>query len=150
MTREIKGIHVFAMFAIGFSIIIGVNLTLAFQAVRTFPGLETKNSYVASQSFDVRRKAQLALGWDVKAGYADGKLRLEITNANGPVNPVSIESTLGRATNVAQDQSPAFQFDGTTHLAAADLSPGNWNLRMKAIAEDGTVFEQRIPFVVPR
>ncbi|RLJ40861.1 nitrogen fixation protein FixH [Litoreibacter meonggei] len=150
MTREIKGIHVFAMFAFGFSIIIGVNLTLAFQAVRTFPGLETKNSYVASQSFDARRKAQLSLGWDVKAGYADGVLRLEIRDASGPVDPASINSTLGRATNISQDQSPAFSFDGTAHLAAAELASGNWNLRLRAIAEDGTVFEQRIPFVVPK
>ena len=150
MTREIKGIHVFAMFVVGFGIIIGVNLTLAVQAVRTFPGLETKNSYVASQSFDARRTAQLALGWDVKAGYTGGTLRLEIKDANGPVDPALIDATLGRATNVSQDQTPAFRFDGTAHLAAADLASGNWNLRMKAIAEDGTVFEQRIPFVVSK
>ncbi|SHE90128.1 Nitrogen fixation protein FixH [Litoreibacter ascidiaceicola] len=148
MSREIKGIHVFAMFAVGFSIIIGVNLTLATQAIRTFPGLETKNSYVASQSFDARRSAQLALGWDVKAGYADGILRLEIKDTRGPVDPSLIDATLGRATNVSQDQTPAFRFDGEAHLAAADLAPGNWNLRMKAIAKDGTVFEQRIPFLV--
>ncbi|SFR32214.1 FixH family protein [Litoreibacter janthinus] len=150
MSREIKGIHVFAMFAFGFSIIIGVNLILATQAIRTFPGLETKNSYVASQSFDARRTAQLALGWDVKAGYVDGALRLEIKDANGPVQPETIEATLGRATNVSQDQSPGFRFDGTAHIAAADLAPGNWNLRMKAIAKDGTLFEQRIPFVVSK
>jgi nitrogen fixation protein FixH len=148
MTREIKGIHVIGMFVVGFSIIIGVNLTLAFQAVRTFPGLETKNSYVASQSFDKRKAAQLALGWDVRAGYSEGLLRLEIVDANGPVNPTSIVSTLGRATNVSEDQTPDFRFDGTALLAAAELAPGNWNLRMKAIAQDGTMFEQRIPFVV--
>ena len=150
MSREIKGIHVFAMFAVGFSIVIGVNLTLATQAVRTFPGLETKNSYVASQSFDERRAAQLALGWDVKVGYADGTLRLAIVDEDGPVDPKLIDATLGRATTVSSDRTPAFRFDGKAHLAAEDLSAGNWNLRMKAIAEDGTVFEQRIPFVVPQ
>lgn len=150
MSREIKGIHVFAMFAVGFSIIIGVNLTLATQAIRTFPGLEVKNSYVASQSFDARRTAQLALGWDVSTTYDNGILRLEINDAAGPVDPVSIDATLGRATNVSQDQSPDFRFTGSAHLADVDLAGGNWNLRMKAIAEDGTVFEQRIPFVVTK
>lgn len=64
---EIKGWHVFTGFAGAFSIIITVNLTLAFQAVRTFPGLEVRNSYVASQTFDADRTAQLGLGWDVSA-----------------------------------------------------------------------------------
>ena len=49
---EIKGWHVFATFAAAFGIIISVNLTLAFKAVATFPGLEVRNSYIASQSFD--------------------------------------------------------------------------------------------------
>jgi len=150
MSREIKGIHVFAMFAVGFSIVIGVNLTLAVQAIRTFPGLETKNSYVSSQSFNARRSAQLALGWDVRLKYADGVLRLAINDANGPVNPTKIDATLGRATNVSQDQTPAFRFDGVANLAATELALGNWNLRIKATAGNGTVFEQRIPFVVTK
>ena len=44
MIREIKGIHVFAAFALAFGTIIAVNMTLAVQAVRTFPGLEVRNS----------------------------------------------------------------------------------------------------------
>lgn len=46
--KELTGRHVLLMFVAGFGIIIAVNLTLAFSAVRTFPGLEVKNSYVAS------------------------------------------------------------------------------------------------------
>jgi nitrogen fixation protein FixH len=65
MFNPLTGPKVFAMFAIGFGIIITVNLTLAFQAVATFPGLETRNSYVASQSFDRDKRAQDALGWTV-------------------------------------------------------------------------------------
>ena len=54
-------------FVAAFGVIIGVNLVLALSAVRTFPGLEVKNSYVASQTFDERRAAQEALGWTVSA-----------------------------------------------------------------------------------
>ena len=67
MTKEIKGWHVATVFVLAFSVIISVNLVLAFNAVRTFPGLEVKNSYVASQSFDEDRATQLALNWDVSA-----------------------------------------------------------------------------------
>ena len=92
---EIKGWHVFAGFVFAFSIIISVNLTLAFNAVRTFPGLEVKNSYVASQSFEA-------------------------------------------------DQTPEFTFDGKRLVAPVEAGPGNWNLRLTALAADGTEFRQRI------
>lgn len=144
MTREIKGIHVLGMFVVGFGIIITVNLTLAYNAVRTFPGLEVKNSYVASQSFDARREAQLALGWDVSARYEAGALRLSIHDAIGPVQPEAIDAVLGRATHVGDDMTPDFRFNGTDHVASMDLGGGNWNLRMKATAANGTVFEQRV------
>jgi len=144
MQRELKGIHVLAMFVTGFSIIIAVNLTLAFNAVATFPGLEVKNSYVASQSFDARRDAQLALGWDVAARYEDGALRLTITDASGPVRPASLDGVLGRATHVGEDATPDFRFNGTDHVAVMELGQGNWNLRMKAVAANGTPFEQRV------
>ena len=70
--KPLTGRKVFLMFAAAFSVIIGVNLILAYKAVTTFPGLEVKNSYVASQSFDAERAAQLALGWDIGAEVTDG------------------------------------------------------------------------------
>ena len=63
----LKGRHVAMMFGVGFGVIIAVNIALAVSAVRTFPGLETKNSYVTSQSFEADRAAQEALGWDASA-----------------------------------------------------------------------------------
>lgn len=142
---EIKGWHVFAGFAAAFTIIIGVNLTLAFNAVRTFPGLEVKNSYIASQSFDADRAAQTALGWDVSAYVQDGTLVLSILDANGaPVTPQITRATFGRATTVADDQAPDFRFDGKAHVAKIDAGQGNWNLRLEARTEDGTIFRQRI------
>lgn len=127
-----------------FSVIISVNLLLAFKAVETFPGLETKNSYVASQSFDVDRAAQLALGWDVKAGVEAGQLRLSFRKDGAPVEPEIVSAVLGRATNVASDQEPILVFDGNDFTAPVDLALGNWNLRLVAKSADGTRFQQRI------
>ena len=70
----LKGRHVAMIFGGAFTVIIGVNVALAVNAVRTFPGLETKNSYVASQTFDDRRAAQEALGWTVAAEQAEQDL----------------------------------------------------------------------------
>lgn len=141
---EIKGWHVFAGFASAFGIIIAVNLTLAFNAVRTFPGLEVKNSYVASQSFDADRAAQLALGWDVSAALSGDELTLEILENGTPISPQITSATFGRATSVAQDQNPEFVFDGAVLRAPVVADGGNWNLRLKARADDGTLFQQRI------
>lgn len=143
--RELKGWHVLAMFCTGFGIIITVNMILAFSAVRTFPGLEVKNSYVASQSFDRDRAAQEALGWSVSAGVDADMLVLRIIDDLGPVAPTITRATLGRATHVGDDRELNFKFDGSAHYAgAAGLAPGNWNLRLAAVADDGTRFQQRI------
>lgn len=144
MMKQITGWHVFGMFAFAFGVIIAVNLTLAVQAVRTFPGLEVKNSYVASQAFDAQRNAQEALGWDVAATLKDDQLRLEILHDGMPVRPDIQSAIFGRATHVGQDQEPIFVFDGKSFKAQVLGGPGNWNLRLKATASDGTLFQQRI------
>ena len=143
--RELTGWHVLAIFGGCFAVIIGVNIALAVSAIRTFPGVETKNSYVASQTFDKRRAAQDALGWTVGATAQNGQVSLTITDANGmPVQVVDLQATLGRATHVKEDREPDFAFNGRAYVAREELGPGNWNIRMKARALDGTFFEQRV------
>ena len=141
---EIKGIHVLGMFVFGFGIIIAVNLTLAFNAVKTFPGLEVKNSYIASQSFDADRAAQTALGWDVSAWLDGDVLKLRILENGTPIAPRIERAVFGRATSVVADQVPEFTFDGTTLNAVVKAGQGNWNLRIAARSADGTRFQQRI------
>ena len=145
MTKPLTGKHVFAIFATAFGVIIAVNLTLAFNAVATFPGLETKNSYVVSQTFERDRSNQLALGWQVDASLVGEILTLQITDATGPISPHLVSATLGRATHVNQDQTPEFTFDGTAFKAnVGALQSGNWNLRIVAQSQNGTEFRQRI------
>lgn len=151
MTKERKftGYHALAVFVGAFAVIISVNLALAYSAVSTFPGLETKNSYVASQSFDARRGVQEQLGWTVTAKAQGGLLILSIVDETGrPVQAGTLLATLGRPTHVKDDRTPDFSFDGTAYVARESLAPGNWNIRMKATALDGTPFEQRVVFYV--
>lgn len=147
MRREAKltGWHVLLIFGGGFGVIIAVNLLLAYSAIRTFPGLEVSNSYVASQEFNTRKAAQEGLGWHVAADHENGVLVLAITDARGrAVEAARLEATVGRATHVAEDQTPDFTFDGRAYVAPVRLADGNWNIRMKAWAADGTLFEQRV------
>lgn len=143
--RKLTGKHVLAIFIGGFGTIIAVNLLLAFSAVKTFPGLEVKNSYVASQEFDVRRHAQEALGWQVSAQAKDGQVILSINDKSGaPVEVKSLYAVLGRATHVKDDIEPDFKFDGKAYVAPVELGDGNWNIRMNAVSQNGTEFTQRV------
>lgn len=144
MIHEVRGWHVFAVFAIAFGIIIGVNTLLAVNAVRTFPGLEVKNSYVASQSFDSDRAAQVSLDWDVSAGLHGNQLTLAVAREGSPITPVIESAVFGRATNVLHDQTPDFAVTQGVFKATVIAGPGNWNLRVKLRADDGTLFQRRI------
>lgn len=145
MTGEITGKHVLIGTVSAFSVIIAVNLFMAYKAVSTFPGVEARNTYYASQNFDVARKAQLALGWEVSETYQDGQLTLRITEtATGlPGAVADLQVLVGRATEAQQDTLPVFIRDAGAYVAPVDLDPGKWLLRIEAVAEDGTMFRQQ-------
>lgn len=147
-TRTLTGRHVLAMFVLGFGTIITVNLVLAVNAVRTFPGLEVANSYLASQVFDDRRAAQEALGWQFEAGYDGTRIVLDITDESGaPVRPASLTALVGRPTTAADNQPLVF---GSDHAAPIHLDHGAWRLDVTATAQDGTPVDKRITLkVVP-
>ncbi|MFN3953535.1 MAG: FixH family protein [Pararhodobacter sp.] len=144
---RMTGHKALAIFVGAFGLIISVNLFMAYSAVRTFPGLEVQNSYVASQGFNEALARQLALGWEVRVEHAEGKLKVHFTDAEGaPVDVADMTATLGRATHTRDDTTPAFAYERGTFSAPVALEPGNWNLRLVAHAPDGTEFRQRISF----
>lgn len=141
---ELTGRHVFAITTGAFAVIIGVNVLLAVKAVSTFPGLEVGNSYVASQGFDARKAAQVALGWRMEAGYTQGRMVLTFTDREGlPVRVSDLEVLVGRTTEAAQDVWPVFAPVGDVYEADLALDWGKWMVKVTAHAADGTLFEQR-------
>ena len=147
--RQFTGKHALAIFVAAFGVIITVNLVLAYSAVKTFPGLEVKNSYVASQEFNERLQEQQALGWEIRAESTGGLLILHITDPTGaPVEVAELQAVVGRATHVKDDFSPDFIFDGRAYSAPAVLGKGNWNIRLVAKDRDGAEFAQRVPLYV--
>jgi nitrogen fixation protein FixH len=141
---EVTGKQVFAWFAGGFGLIIAVNVYMAVQAVRTFPGMEVKNSYVASQTFDAEREAQERLGWTASVEVADGALWLHVTDKAGAVYPASAVAKIGRSTEAVDDQGVTFERRGEAMVAPLVLPAGQWVVWLEAEAEDGTAFRQRL------
>jgi nitrogen fixation protein FixH len=147
--RELTGRHVLAITVSAFAVIIAVNLTLAYQAVNTFPGLEVKNSYVASQGFNGRKAAQEALGWKLAPTYKDGRIDLAFTDRDGvPVQVAKLEVLVGRTTTTAHDAWPEFSLMGDVYSAPLELARGKWMVKVTAEDPDGTLFEQRTELFV--
>ncbi|MGC9417709.1 MAG: FixH family protein [Rhodovulum sp.] len=149
--RELTGRKVLIITVSAFSVVIGVNLLMAFQALHTFPGLEVDNSYVASQEFDAMRDAQEALGWAVEAEYdTEAQLFvLRFTDEEGqPVNVDEMAVTIGRATSQRDDRTPELLYYNGEFTAPVELGPGYWTIRLEARAEDGTRFRQRMELFV--
>lgn len=141
---ELTGKHVFAITASAFAVIIGVNLVLAVKAVSTFPGLEVKNSYVASQGFNDRKAAQEALGWTLTPAYDQGRITLAFTDSAGlPVQVENLQVLVGRTTEASNDSFPAFALEGDRYAADLPLAKGKWMVKVTATSPDGTLFEQR-------
>lgn len=144
MARELTGKHVLAITCTAFGIIIAVNVTMAWNAVSTFPGLEVANSYVASQNFNERKAEQEALGWKMTTRHEGDRVLIGFSDAAGqPVQVANLNVLIGRRTSSAEDQRPEFIWLGGIYEAALPLGPGYWTLRVSARAQDGTLFEQR-------
>lgn len=150
MARELTGKHVLGIALLAFGTIIGVNLVMAYSAISTFPGLETKSSYIASQHFDRQRAAQQTLGWNASLEIEGGRAVLRIVDQQGiGVFPETLALQLRRPTHQRDDIRPVLTPEAPGRWSAtADLAPGNWNADIEALDRDGTLFRQRLYLVV--
>ncbi len=146
--RELTGWHVLAMFVGGFGIIIGVNVFMATKAVSTFSGMEVSSSYADSQTFDLRREAQEALGWNASVAVEGDTLILTLVDENGrPVYPAELNALLTRPTHRLEDQDLVLtRGPNGTLTAPVEISDGRWRLRMTGVARDGTDYRHNITF----
>lgn len=148
--RELTGRKVLAIFVAGFGLIIGVNVFMAYNAISTFPGLEVSSSYADSQTFDVRRDAQLALGWQASVQVEGDTLALTLVDAQGrPVYPAELNALLTRPTNQTEDQTLVFTRGANGVLTApVSVSEGRWRLRLTGTSRDGTDYRHNITFTL--
>jgi nitrogen fixation protein FixH len=146
--RKLTGWHVLAIFVGGFGIIFAVNFYMAYSAVSTFPGMEVSSSYADSQTFDERRDAQEALGWNASVALDGDMLILTLVDAAGrPVYPAELDALLTRPTNRTEDQALELTRGPNGVLTApVEVSEGRWRLRLTGVARDGTEYRNNITF----
>ena len=146
--RKLTGRHVLGIFVVGFGLIFGVNFFMAYRAISTFPGMEVDSSYADSQTFDDRRLAQEALGWNASVEIpGDGTLVLHLVDeAGAPVAPAELTALLTRPTNREEDQLLELARVNGAFVAPVVLGDGQWRLRLTGVARDGTEYRHNITF----
>jgi len=143
--KPLQGRHVFLMVAGAFGLIVLVNLVMAVAAIRTFPGMEVRNSYVASQTFEQDRARQEELGWQASANYNGTTLAIAVaTNSGLPADVVDFSARIQRPTHQQSDRMPTYVFDGHSHRALVDLGPGIWNIHVTGTGRAGQPFRQKL------
>ena len=147
--KPLTGRKVFLILASAFGIIFAVNITLLVKAVTTFPGLEVKNSYVASQTFDDRANAQRALEWEPEVKYANGQMNLSIFSNGEFIFPEVVSVRVGRPTHGRDDVFPDLLRDTIGYWFNIDLDVGKWYVYLSAEDAYGEPFEQRLELVIP-
>jgi nitrogen fixation protein FixH len=134
-TRELTGKKVLAIGIAAFAVILAANITMMVAATGTFPGVVVKNSYVASQDWDERARAQAELGWKAEAGLDDEGLAVRLTDSAGePVPGLAVTATVGRPASKAEDRVVTLVETGGLYAAPVDLAPGLW--RIEIVGED--------------
>lgn len=128
-SRGFTGRHMaFSMIAF-FGVIIGVNMTMATVATRTFGGKVVENSYVASQKFNgwlAEARAQQAAGWTADLGGEGGRV-VAVTKAGGKMRGVAAHP-LGRT----PDMQLSFREEAPGRYVSHQLLPaGRWRVRVQ-------------------
>ncbi|OHV64207.1 cytochrome oxidase [Mesorhizobium sp. LCM 4577] len=120
--REFTGRHMLIVIVSFFAVVIGVNVTMATLARKSWTGLVVENTYVASQQFNEearKGRAQAALGWKGKLTIASGEVRYSVADAEGKPVPLHGVRVLFR--------HPAYEAEdkAVTLAASSSGSPGN-------------------------
>lgn len=151
--REFTGRHMLILIIAFFSVVIGVNVTMAVFSSTTWTGLVVQNSYVASQEFQVKRdraRLQDALGWKGQFTYADGKARFAITDgASALVTVDGVHLLLHRPVGGHDDKTLDMvrALDGA-FVADVVLDPGVWDAQILVDQTAEGPFEHQHRFTV--
>ena len=145
--RGFTGWHMLSIMVGFFGTIISVNLLMAYYANSSWSGMLSKNTYVASQDFNI--KAAEAREW-ARQGFR-GSVRVDehiiSYSLQGPVDKISqvesVSATMHRPVGEDEDFSVELRrsADGS-YSAPHRLSPGPWIIDIEAKSHDRTVFHE--------
>jgi nitrogen fixation protein FixH len=151
--RPITGRFVLVAFVTFFGVIAAVNAVMMTLAIRTMPGLDVRNGYVASQAMNgeldaMRRQAERGWTADVTMMLKAGHAPLSVSfadRANAPVTGLEVTARLAHPALTRADLSIMLIETHPGHYAAevSDIQPGGWALVIEARRSGERVFASR-------
>lgn len=148
--RELTGRGVLAIALGAFAVILAANLTMVFAATGSFPGLVAKNSWVASQTFNIRAAEREALGWSAAIDFEDDVLTLTMTDRSGaPISGLEATALVGRPVDARTDALVPLRYESGVYVAPLELARGAWRVEIDARAANGDALVGATEFVVP-
>ena len=137
--REFTGWHMLAIMVAFFSVVIAVNLTMAFFARSSWTGMVVANTYIASQQFNEKAaegRAQAALGWRPDLTIADGKVHYGLMNSAGKlVEATRVTAIFRRPSHASDDQEIVLtRQSDATFSAPVKLGDGPWIVEVESEA----------------
>ncbi len=156
--KGLTGWMVLAMLVAFFGVVAGVNAYMIRAALSTMPGVEVKNSYVASQRYngEVRAmRAQDALGWQADAVLRRAgdvaRLELSMRDAAGkPVSGLEVSARLSHPVHQREDHAAEAVAAGAgRYVVTLDkVQAGAWTVMIEARQNGERVYLSRTRHVL--
>ena len=145
--KPFTGRHMLMLMVAFFSVIITVNMTMAYLASSSWTGLVVKNSYVASQQFndELAKSREIAkLGWSVPLTLSTKEAIIEARDANGKsLRGATVMLILQRPITDRDDQTVTLtEVAPGLYQAAVELLPVQWDASMRMISANGIHYRQ--------
>jgi nitrogen fixation protein FixH len=151
--RPITGRFVLITFIAFFGVIAAVNAVMMTLAIRTMPGLDVKNGYVASQAMNREIDAmrlQTGRGWKaditVQLKNRQAPVSISLTEPDGsPVTGLAMTARLAHPALTRADHSAALieRRPGVYSADLSDVHAGAWTLVVEADRNGERVFASR-------
>lgn len=135
----LTGLHVLFIMLGFFGIIFAVNGVFLYNAITSFPGEDTKKSYLQGLSYNdtlATRSAQADLGWTAAAGLDGDALSFSLTGRDGhALSGRRVMAHARRAVKKGEDTTLILDAVGAGRYEAsfADFEPGRWDIRFEVM-----------------
>lgn len=142
----LTGWHVLAGFVLFFAIVIGLDVSFATLAYRSFPGQSANDPYEAGIEYNrtlAQRRTEAALGWRAEVSKAATGLALEVQDRTGrPLRGLTVTGQATRPATEAGQQTLSFRETVPgTYVAAPPAGAGGWDVSITARDRQGRLFE---------
>jgi len=137
--RKLTGGHVLMIMLAFFGIIFAENGVFLFRAITSFPGEDTKKSYLQGLNYNqtlAERTAQAELGWTAAAGVEGGKLIFALNDADDePLLSRRVVAQLRRAASKPGDAELILNYQGEGEYAGdiSGFEAGRWDVRISVL-----------------